>query len=46
MKKDFFTPAEYLKNFNWFSFWVKRNFIEILEHFLQSFYQVYYFCFF
>ena len=31
--KDFFTPAEYLKNFNWFSFWVKRNFIEILEHF-------------
>ena len=30
--KNFFTPEEYLKNFNWFIFWLKRNFIEILEH--------------
>ena len=30
--KNFFTPEEYLKNFNWFSFWLKRGFIEILEH--------------
>ena len=30
--KNFFTPEEYLKNFNWFIFWLKRSFIEILEH--------------
>ena len=30
--KNFFTPEEYLKNFNWFIFWLKRGFIEILEH--------------
>ena len=28
------TPKEYLKNFNWFSYWFKRNYIEILEHLL------------
>ena len=28
------TPKEYLKNFNWFSYWLKRNYIEILEHLL------------
>ena len=43
--KNFFTPEEYLKNFNWFIFWLKRGFIEILEHLLQSFYQVYIFVF-
>ena len=32
--KKYFTPTEYLKNFNWFSFWIKRNFIEICEHLL------------
>ena len=32
--KDFYTPEEYLENFNWIIFWAKRNFIEILEHFL------------
>ena len=32
--KNYFTPTEYLKNFNWFSFWLKRNFIEIFEHLL------------
>ena len=30
--KNIYTPDEYLKNFNWFHFWLKRNFIEILEH--------------
>ena len=32
--KNYFTPTEYLENFNWFSFWLKRNFIEISEHLL------------
>ena len=31
--KNIYTPDEYLKNFNWFHFWLKRNFIEISEHF-------------
>ena len=30
--KNFYTPEEYLKNFKWFIFWFKRNFIEITEH--------------
>lgn len=25
-------PNEYIKNFNWFPYWIKRNYIEILEH--------------
>ena len=32
LAKDIYTPEEYLKNFNWLSFWIKRNFIEIFEH--------------
>ena len=32
--KDTLTPNEFLKNFNWFNYWVKRNFNEILEHLL------------
>ncbi len=32
LAKDEFTPEEYLSNFNWFSFWIKRNYIEIIEH--------------
>lgn len=31
--KDIFSPKEYLTNFTWLNFWIKRNFIEILEHF-------------
>lgn len=31
--KSFYSPEEYLNNFNWFYFWIKRNSIEILEHF-------------
>ena len=34
LAKDYFTPEEYLRNFNWFSFWLKRNFTEISEHLL------------
>ena len=34
LAKDIFTPEEYLKNFNWLIFWLKRNFIEISEHLL------------
>ena len=34
LAKDIFTPEEYLNNLNWFSFWLKRNFIEISEHLL------------
>jgi len=32
--EDIITPKEFLKNFNWFSYWLKRNYIEILEHLL------------
>ena len=28
-----FSPEQYLSNFNWIHFWIKRNFIEITEHF-------------
>ena len=28
-----YLPQEYLQNFNWFPFWIKRNYVEILEHF-------------
>lgn len=30
--KNIYSPEEYLKNLTWFSFWLKRNFNEILEH--------------
>ena len=30
--KNIYTPEEYLNNFTWFFFWIKRNLIEILEH--------------
>ena len=29
-----FSPEQYLSDFNWLYFWIKRNFIEILEHLL------------
>ena len=32
--KNIYLPEQYLNNFNWFYFWIKRNFIEISEHFL------------
>ncbi len=32
--KEIYSPEEYLKNFTWFLFWLKRNFIEIFEHLL------------
>ena len=30
--KEIYSPEEYLKNFTWFLFWLKRNFIEIFEN--------------
>ena len=30
--KNIFSPEEYLANFTWLNFWIRRNFIEILEH--------------
>ena len=30
--KNIYTPKEYLNNFTWFSFWLKRNSVEIIEH--------------
>ena len=30
--REIYSPEEYLENFTWFLFWLKRNFIEILEH--------------
>ena len=30
--KNTMTSAVYLQNFNWFPYWLKRNYLEILEH--------------
>ena len=30
--KNIYSPSEYLSNYIWFPFWLKRNYIEILEH--------------
>ena len=32
--ENIITPKEYLKNYNWFGYWLKRNYVEILEHLL------------
>ena len=34
LAKDIYSPEEYLSNFNWFLFWIKRNSVEIMEHLL------------
>ncbi len=44
--KGTLTPNEFLKNFNWFNYWFKRNFIEILEHLLTMTLPVLIFIFF
>ena len=44
--KNTLTPNEFLKNFNWFNYWFKRNFIEILEHLLTMTLPVLIFIFF
>ena len=46
VEKNIITPEEYLKNFNWFSYWLKRNFIEILEHLLTIILPIFLFLFF
>ena len=30
--KEIYSPEEYLKNFTWLTFWLQRNYTEILEH--------------
>ena len=30
--RNMYSPSEYLSNFTWFPFWLKRNYTEILEH--------------
>ncbi len=30
--ENIYSPIEYLSNFTWFPFWLKRNYTEILEH--------------
>ena len=39
------TKAEFLKNFNWVSYWVNRNYSEILEHLLTMIFPVILFLF-
>ena len=34
LAKDIYSPEEYLSNFNWLLFWIKRNSVEIMEHLL------------
>ena len=46
LAEDIFTPEEYLKNFNWLIFWLKRNFIEISEHLLTIILPIMVFLFF
>jgi len=46
LAKDIFTPEEYLKNFNWLIFWLKRSFIEISEHLLTIILPIMIFLFF
>ena len=44
--KEYITPGDYLKNYNWLGFWLKRSFIEILEHSLTIILPVMTFLFF
>ena len=46
LAKDIYSPDEYLENLNWLGFWLKRNFIEILEHLLTASLPVLLFLFF
>ena len=46
LAKDYYTPEEYLKNFNWLSFLDKRNLIEISEHLVTASLPVLLFLFF
>ena len=43
--KDNFSPDEYLSNFKWFLFWIKRNSIEIIEHLITIFLPTIFFLF-
>lgn len=41
--KAFFSKEEYLFNFNWFPFWLKRNYPEILENVLTMIFPIFLF---
>ncbi|SMF79381.1 LIC_10190 family membrane protein [Candidatus Pelagibacter sp. HIMB1321] len=43
--REFFTSDEYLKNFNWLPYWIKRNYLEIAEHFFTMLFPVIVFLF-
>ena len=43
---DIFSKAEYLKDFNWISFWFQRNINEILEHLITIIIPIILFLFF
>ena len=30
--REIYSKKEYLSNFNWFPYWIERNYVEILEH--------------
>ena len=30
--REIYSPEEYLRNLNWFPYWIERNYTEILEH--------------
>ncbi len=44
--RNIYSPSEYLSNYNWFPFWLKRNFLEILEHLGTIIFPVLFFTFF
>ena len=46
LARDIYSPNEYLNNFTWFPYWIKRNYIEILEHFTTILLPVLVFIFF
>ena len=46
LAKDIYIPEEYLDNFKWFGFWLKRNYNEISEHLLTIALPVIFFLFF
>ena len=44
--RNMYSPSEYLSNFTWFPFWLKRNYTEILEHLGTIILPVLFFAFF
>ena len=44
--RNMYSPSEYLSNYTWFPFWLKRNYTEILEHLGTIILPVLFFAFF